>query len=205
MSESDDNTIAFYDAEAASYADSIADGYGQDSKYLKRFMAELPVNGTACDLGSGSGWAAAVMRDAGFDVTAIDGSAGLAAEAHKRYGLDVTVMRFEDYAFTDTFDGVWAAWSLHHARRESFPALLERVGASLRANGVLFLAMKGGSGEKRDSLDRLYAYYEMDELQQLIAERTGAEVLVADTSEGPGFDGSTTPLHALIARKATQA
>lgn len=204
MSESDDNTLAFYDAEAASYADAFTYGDPGDSKYLKAFIAALPSGDTGasvCDLGSGNGWASAALRDAGYTVTALDGSAGLAAEAKKRHDIDVQVMRFEDFAFVDTFDGVWAAWSLHHARRETFPALLGRVGASLKTNGLLFLAMKGGSGEKRDDLDRLYSYYEMDELKGHIAEQIGAEILLEHTSHGSGFDGSTTPLHGLIVRK----
>ncbi len=199
MPESDDNTLAFYDAEAKSYSDAFIDQ--RDTKHLKQFMEELPKGGTVCDLGSGNGWAAVALRDAGFNVTAIDGSAGLAQEAKARHGLDVKVMRFEDFTFVDTFDGMWAAWSLHHARRAAFPDLLQRVGKSIRDGGILFLGMKGGDGEKRDSLDRLYAYYQIDELKTLVADRVGADILLADTHEGYGFDGTATPLHSLIARK----
>lgn len=201
MQESDDGTLAFYDAEASSYADAYA--YDADSKYLKRFMAEIPEGGTVCDLGSGSGWAAAAMRDAGFDVLPIDGSAGLAAEAKRRYDLDVKVMKFDAFSFLDAFDGVWAGWSLHHAPRNAFPGLLKKVGASLKTDGLLFLAMKGGSGEKRDNLDRLYSYHGMDELRLLLHTQVGGDILVADSFDGPGFDGSTTPLHVLILRKSS--
>jgi SAM-dependent methyltransferase len=200
IENSDAGTLAFYDSNAGAYAESTSGEIDRD--YLDAFMAKLPENGSVCDLGSGSGWASAEMRDAGFDVTAIDGSTGLAAEAKKRYNLDVQVMRFEDFAYENTFDGLWAAWSLHHSPRQSLPELLQRVGKSVRPGGVLYLSMKGGSGEDRDTLDRLYSYHEMDELLSLIDERIGGEVLKQDTWDGKGFDGTPSPMHALILRKS---
>lgn len=199
MSESDPGTLSFYDANAEAFADSPPDK--EDAAHLAQFMAELPDGAAVCDLGCGHAWASAVMRDAGFNVTSIDGSSGLAAEAKRRFGVDVQVMRFEDFAFQEAFDGLWAAWSIHHAPRVSIPALLERVGKAVRPGGVLFIAMKGGSGEKRDAIDRHYAYHGMDELVGLIDAQIGADVLVSETRDGPGFDGSITPLHSLIVRK----
>ena len=75
MTESDDTTIAYYDKDASRYADMHSDP--KDLKFLERFMDGVPVGGTTCDLGSGNGWAAAAMRNAGFAVTAIDGSAAV--------------------------------------------------------------------------------------------------------------------------------
>ncbi|MEO1794229.1 MAG: methyltransferase domain-containing protein [Pseudomonadota bacterium] len=196
---SDDETLAFYDAHAETYADAFADA--RDEKQLARFIARLPEGGHACDLGAGSGWAAAYMKTEGFAVTALDGSAGLAAQARRRYGLDVTVMRFEEFNVHAVFDGIWAAWSLHHAPRAAFPDILTRVVAGLKTGGVLYLAMKGGRGEGRDKLDRLYAYYEADELRAHLSER-GMRVETFETFEGPSFDGSRSPLHAILATKA---
>lgn len=196
--ESDRATIAFYDANARDYADASHEM--RDEKQLARFTELIRENGTVCDLGSGNGWASAALRDAGFEVRPIDGSAGLAAEAKARFDLDVTVMPFEDFDARDAYDGIWAAWSLHHAQRASFPPLLARVVGALRDDGVLYLAMKGGSGEKRDSLDRLYAYYTADELKAALAENA-MDVLDCQTFDGNGFDGSRTPMHMILARR----
>ncbi|MGI9462685.1 MAG: class I SAM-dependent methyltransferase, partial [Aestuariivirgaceae bacterium] len=173
----------------------------QDLAHLKRFISELPPQARVCDLGSGNGWASVVLRDAGFDVVPVDGSAGLAAEAKARHGLDVRVMTFEEFSFDNEFDGLWAAWSLHHAKRAAFPDLLARVGTAVRPGGIVFISIKGGSGERRDRLDRFYAYYEMDELLGLIEERIGADVLLRESRDGEGFDGSRTPIHLLMIRK----
>lgn len=200
MTDSDEGTLAFYDSNAADYSSYPAEA--EDLEHFKRFVAELPAGGSVCDLGSGNGFFSAKLRDAGFDVTALDGSAGLATEAKRLHDIDVQVERFEDFAHTDAFDGLWAAWSLHHAPRKAFPDLVQRVGTSVRPGGVLFIAMKGGSGEQRDKLDRLYAYYGMDELQQLIGNLIGADVLLAETRDGKGFDGTPSPMHALIVRKS---
>ncbi|MGI9407445.1 MAG: class I SAM-dependent methyltransferase [Hyphomicrobiaceae bacterium] len=199
MTDSDDGTLAFYDANAADYAAYAAEK--EDLAHFERFVEALPKGGAVCDLGSGSGFYAARLRDAGFEITAIDGSAGLATEAKRRYDIDVQVMRFEDFDFENVFDGVWAAWSLHHAPRAAFPDLLHRVGKAVRPGGVLFIAMKGGTGEARDTLDRLYAYHSMDELQQLVTDRIGGDFLIAETRDGKGFDGTPSPMHSLIVRK----
>lgn len=199
MQETDPGTLAYYDENAAEYAGRTAGE--QDLLRLKRFMAELLPRAKVCDLGSGNGWASVVLRDAGFDVVPVDGSAGLAAEAKVRHGLDVQVLAFEDFSFLNEFDGVWASWSLHHAKREAFPDLLARIGAALRPGGVLYMSMKGGAGEHRDKLDRFYADYELDELVGLIEQRIGADVLESESSDGTGFDGTRTPRHMLLIRK----
>ncbi len=164
-------------------------------------MAELPPKAHVCDLGSGNGWASVAFRDAGFDVTPVDGSAGLAAQAKARHDLDVEVMKFEEFSFENAFDGLWASWSLHHAKRTSFPDLLERTGASVRPGGLIYLSVKGGAGENRDTFDRFYAYYEMDELLDLVQERIGADILLQQTLSAEGFDGLVTAGHCLMFRK----
>ena len=203
MKETDAETLSYYDENAATYAERAAGE--QDLQRLKRFMSELPPRARVCDLGSGNGWASVVLRDAGFDVVPVDGSAGLAAQAKARHGLDVQVLAFEEFSFVNEFDGLWASWSLHHAKRAAFPDLLTRVGAALRPGGVLFMSMKGGAGEYRDKLDRFYAYYEMDELVGLIGQRIGADVLESESSDGKGFDGTETPRHMLLLRKHSMA
>ncbi|MEO0618763.1 MAG: methyltransferase domain-containing protein [Pseudomonadota bacterium] len=200
--ETDNATIAFYDANARDYAEASHET--RDEKQLARFCDLVRAGGTVCDLGSGNGWASAALRDAGFNVHPIDGSTGLAREAKSRFDLDVTVMPFEEFAARDAYDGIWAAWSLHHAKRASFPSLLARVVGALRSDGVLYLAMKGGSGEKRDSLDRLYAYYSTDELKAELTTN-GMEMLDCQTFDGDGFDGSRTPMHMILARRKCSA
>lgn len=88
----DRETLALYDRDATAYA--ARDGKG-GAGALARFMARLPPGVRVLDLGSGDGRHSQTMERAGFDVTAIDGSAGLAAIASKRLTKPVRVQTFD--------------------------------------------------------------------------------------------------------------
>ncbi len=195
----DAETLAFYDAEAPVYADHLGDG-GR-APYLMKFIAALPAGGRALDLGAGPGWAAARMAAAGLDVLAWDASAGLLAEAERRHGLRTRRARFDELDDEAAWDGIWASFSLLHAAKADMPRLLAACARALRPGGLLYLGLKAGVGERRDRLGRLYAYYEADELEVLLA---GAGLAARDVRERPaeaGYDGTPTrALHAFARR-----
>ena len=85
----DIETLAFYDGEATAYAAYASDKAERDS--LARFAALLEPGTSVLDFGCGSGWATHEFAGRGFRVSALDGSAGLAAEARRRYGVVVRV------------------------------------------------------------------------------------------------------------------
>ena len=78
----DIGTLAFYDGEAAAYAIYSADK--AERGWLERFAAKLEPGAPVLDFGCGSGWAADAFARQRFRVSALDGSAGLAAEARRR-------------------------------------------------------------------------------------------------------------------------
>ena len=88
----DADTLAFYDREAGVYA---ARTRGEPVR-LRAFLEQLRPRAAILELGCGGGQDAELMSAAGFEVTATDGSAGLAAEAQARLGRPVRVMRFEE-------------------------------------------------------------------------------------------------------------
>jgi cyclopropane fatty-acyl-phospholipid synthase-like methyltransferase len=197
---SDRKTLSFYDASAAEYA-------GQDmpaSEYerLEHFMAKLPEGGKVMDLGCGGGWAAAYMAKAGFTVTAIDGSPGIAAEAARLAGFTVKVQRFDEIDEVGAYDGIWSNYALHHVPRGDLPAILTSLSIALRPSGVLFLTVKGGKGQGRDRLQRFYAYYTEDELSGLITSAGPLDIFWRDNWSGRGFDGTPSKMIAFMARKA---
>ncbi|MEE9588327.1 MAG: class I SAM-dependent methyltransferase [Hyphomicrobiaceae bacterium] len=194
----DKRTLAYYDQNAADYAAQPADQ--EDCDLLKRFVALLPPGSAVLDLGAGSGWATQEFKQAGFDVSAIDGSAGLAAQATARTGVAVQVVRFEDIDFVDAFDGIWAAYSLHHAERGALANILRRLKRALRPGGLVMISVKSGEEEKRDSLDRLYAHYSREALARIITREMGLGVIHAEERSGYGADGVACELVALIAR-----
>jgi SAM-dependent methyltransferase len=194
----DPQTLAFYDGEAAVYA-----GYAADEAELGRlaeFAALLAPGAAVLDFGCGSGWAAAELTRRGFRVSALDGSAGLAAEARARYGIEVRVARFDAFDDVALYDGVWASFSLLHDSREAMPGHLARLYRALRPGGWLYLGLKEGAGTRRDRLGRRYTYYTRPEIERLLRAAGFPEPETVIT-QGEGYDGSRTGLLHILARR----
>lgn len=179
----DQRTLAFYDAEAAAYAEQ-PHGAGM----LDDFMAALSSGARVLDLGCGGGWHSAQMREAGFAVTAVDGSAGLAAEVKRRWDIDVRVMQFDALDYADAFDGVWASASLHHARAEELPAIFAAIHRAMKNGGVLHATFKVGA-DRRDRFGRFFCAMSESALVALTADWRDVRI---DGGEGSGYDGEPT-------------
>lgn len=159
---SDPKTLDFYSEGAGDYAEFVGDG--ADNPQLRAFMEMLPEGGAVLDFGCGHGWASAVMKQAGFSVTATDGSPGFVAEAKSRYDLDVTVMTFDQLDHVEFYDGLWVSFSLLHDPVDALPHHLHRLRRAAKPGAVIYLGLKEGKGEKRDTLGRLYSYFSQDQI-----------------------------------------
>jgi len=188
----DERTLAFYDTEAAAYA-----AQQRDLHWLADFMAELPRGASVLDLGCGAGWHSAALRDAGFVVTSVDASAGLAAEAKRQCAVDVRVLQFGELDYTDAFAGVWASASLHHARNDELPGIFAAIRRALRGGGVLHATMKHGE-DRRDALDRFFCAMNDEMLIRLAADWRDVRI---DRRVAPGYEGEHTPWLRLRARR----
>ncbi len=188
----DERTLAFYDADAAAYADR-PHGAGM----LEDFIAELPPGARVLDLGCGGGWHSAQLRDAGFVVTSVDASAGLAAEVKQRWSIDVRVMQFDQLDEVDAFDGVWASASLHHAQTSELPAIFGAIRRATKIGGVFHSTWKVGD-DRRDKLGRFFCAMNESALAALAADWRDVRI---DGGEGSGYDGEPTPWLRLRARR----
>ncbi|MEM7543946.1 MAG: class I SAM-dependent methyltransferase [Pseudomonadota bacterium] len=179
----DDKTLAFYDSEGATYAEWSAPR--GEYAWLEKFLSLISPDGILLDYGCGGGWAAKRMLDGGHRVDAFDGSAALATEASKLTGINVKVMRFEGLDAVERYAGIWASFCLLHAPRASLPGNLARIARALQPGGMLYLGLKIGSGETRDSLGRFYSYFETDEVERLLTEAGFTEIVIRERpSEG---------------------
>lgn len=186
----DPKTLSFYDAEAETYA--ARGDRSNVSGSLGAFLARLAPGAHVLDLGSGDGRHAAAIMEAGFEVTALDGSAGLAAIASRRLGKPVRVARFDEIEDVEAFDAVWAHASLLHVPRDSIVDILARVHRALKPGGRLFASFKSGGAEGRDTLDRYYNYPSRDELAAWVAASgQWSDVEIGETG-GSGYDGKPT-------------
>ena len=138
-------TLAYYAANADVFAASTLDV--DFSATQERFARLLPMGGRVLDLGCGSGRDARWFRGRGFDVTATDGSAELAAIAERVAGIPVRVELFCDLEEVGTYDGVWACSSILHLPKPLLADVMRRIERALVPGGALYTSFKHGDFE----------------------------------------------------------
>ena len=186
---SDQETVKVYARKAEEYADLPLTQDQIDG--LALFCAALPEGGHILDLGCGPGLHAAELMRRGFSVEAIDATPEF-AEAARARGVKARTGTFDDLSETSAYDGIWASFSLLHAPKADFPRHIAACKRALRPGGCLYLGLKLGAGEERDSLGRFYAYYSEGELRKILTEN-GFDRLQCVTGEGKGLAGTIDP------------
>lgn len=180
---SDPNTTAFYAVEAVRYA---ARGAPPNTRHIERFASLLAPR--------------AALLAKGLDLTPSDGSPEMAAEAQMRLGRPVLVLRFEDLAVEDAYDGLYANACLLHVPRAELPGILAAIHCALRAGGVFYSSFKEGMQEGRDRFGRLYNYPSPDWLGATFAN-AGFPSPQIEQVMGTGYDAEPTPWLHVYARK----
>lgn len=184
---SDKQTIAVYDLRVDEYASAFAKA--ETDPALTRFIHKLPQRARVLDFGCGPGTHAAVLAAHGCQVTATDASAGMVKLARTRSGADVQQAEFSDLCENETYDAVWANFSLLHATRSAFPIHLEQIATALKSKGIFHIGMKTGEGERRDHLGRNYTFYTVESLRALL-QAAGFNVLEEVSGESTGLAGT---------------
>ncbi|MEX3008307.1 trans-aconitate 2-methyltransferase [Hoeflea sp. TYP-13] len=186
----DRKTIAAYNTRVKDYVRLTR--RSRPDPTLIRFIERVCPGGFVLDLGCGPASASAVMRDHGLRVDPVDASPEMVHLANSTHDIGARLANFHDIDAADTYDGVWANFSLLHALPEDFPKHLNALHRAIASGGVFHIGMKLGQGVKRDRLDRFYAYYTQDELS---AHLTEAGFFIDDFSlgEGPGLAGEIEP------------
>ena len=136
------DTIKYYEKE---YETFILETIEADTEVLRRrFLRLIPDNGDILDLGCGSGRDTKAFIDAGYRVSAIDGSEEICHAASEYTGIDVKCMDFFDIKAVEAYDGIWACASVLHVEKGRIPKLLEVLSRALKKGGVLYLSFKYG-------------------------------------------------------------
>ena len=111
------------------------------------FLSYIPDGGKILDLGCGSGRDTKHFIEAGYDVTAVDGSRTLCDEATKYTGIEVRCMRFDELNEISIYDGVFACASLLHVPAEELPGIICKIRDSIKPGGILYASFKYGDYE----------------------------------------------------------
>lgn len=148
MSDSVAATIAYYDQNALSFASQTADV--DLTPLYDRFLRHVVPGGRILDAGCGVGRDALAFVNRGYEVVAFDGSEEMVRLTRKRVGshIPVHLMRFEEMAWHNEFDGIWACASLLHVPSSSFAGVASRIVEAMRPGGAWFMSLKLGEGER---------------------------------------------------------
>lgn len=188
----DHKTVSVYDSQAHNYADFIKQQ--PVDALLLDFIARFKKNDYVLDLGCGPALSSATMREHGLRVDPIDASGEMVKLANNTFNIGARQGLFEDLDRTgnNTYDGVWANFSLLHATPKDLPSILKMLHQVLKPSGVFHMAMKVGQGSTRDKLDRYYSYYSNDELHIYLGE-AGFIVDSVVLGEALGLAGKEEP------------
>lgn len=195
---SDTATLNFYSQQAASYATSTGRG---SVRWLDSFVERLPSGGRILELGCGSGRDAEVFLARGFDIDPTDGVAEMAAQAEARLRRPVRIMRFDELAAVDVYDGVWAHASLLHVPRGELIGVIAKIYQSLKPGGFHFANYKTGVGEGRDQFSRYYNYPDRQYLLEAYHLSAPWKILSAEDYDGGSYGGGATPWIAITVQK----
>jgi SAM-dependent methyltransferase len=198
MRSFDPATLAFYAREAPDYA---ASGPGGIGRHLEGFLERLAPGATILELGCGSGRDAEHIESRGFAVEPTDGVPEMAAQAEARLGRAVRVMRFDELAAIEQYDGVVAAYSLLHVPRGGLTDVLARIWRALKPGGWHIATYKTSSDEGRDRLGRYYNYPSETELRAFYAEAGDWDEVEIETGEGRGYEGGVSRFMMITLRK----
>lgn len=117
------------------------------SAHYAAFLEKLPKGVHILDAGCGSGRDSLYFKKLGYKITAMDISTELCKLASEHIGQEVLELSFQDIAFEDTFEGIWACASLLHVPSVELPAIIGKLKKALKVDGVLFAGFKYGDFE----------------------------------------------------------
>ncbi|MBU2643629.1 NUDIX domain-containing protein [bacterium] len=168
-------TTRFYADNAEDYCDETI-AFDMQGLY-RPFQDRLPAGAHILDLGCGSGRDSRIFIEKGYSVTALDGSAEIAACAEKWIGQPVIVAPIQEIQFSHAFEGVWACASLLHCSKGQMRDVLARITQALKDRGVVYMSFKWGDRETVDEKGRYFNNYTEDSLAALLADVTDLSVI----------------------------
>ena len=165
------------------------------------FSALVKPGGHVLDAGCGSGRDTLALAGQGFRITPIEASPKLAALASAHTGLPVEVMTFEQIAWRDAFDGIWACASLLHVPRTDLPGVIRRLRDALVPGGVWWMSFKYGTQERKVA-GRHFTDLEEAGARVLIDEVGGLTLLSMEVTGDARPDRASERWLSLVCRKA---
>lgn len=143
-----------------------------------RFLSALRQENKArlLEVGAGPGHDSKYFQDQGLDVVCIDLSPVMVDLCRQKsltaYVMDMFTLDLPE----DSFDAVYSMNSLLHLPKQEFPQVLRRMNALLRAAGLVYLGIYGGSDfegiREKDTYvpKRFFSFFSDEHLEQEVTE-----------------------------------
>jgi SAM-dependent methyltransferase len=163
------STIGYYDLNAMDYA---AKTVSADLSHLcNEFLAFVPFGGRILDAGCGSGRDTRYFIEHGYPVISFDASEGMVKKCREYPHAYCLQMSFQEVAFDECFDGIWACASLLHLPFEDSKLAVEKLVTALRPGGVIFVSVrKQVNAKESETIDgRFFEYYTEAKLTALMS------------------------------------
>lgn len=136
--------IEYYNENAQAFYENTVNA--DMSLWRDNFESYVTDGGRILDAGCGSGRDSRAFKHHGYSVVAIDASREMCKLASELLDQEVWQMRFDEIAFDEEFDGIWACASLLHAVKEELPEILNKFRKALKDKGVMYASFKYGDG-----------------------------------------------------------
>ena len=97
-------------------------------------------------------------------------------------GQEVWQMRFDEIAFDEEFDGIWACASLLHVPEEDLPGVLGKLHKALKKNGKLYVSFKYGEGMTKRG-ERMFCDFTEKSLPKVLTDAGFSVLEIGITSD----------------------
>lgn len=174
-------TIDWYEKNAEAYFAETKDFSMRDKYPL--FLKYIPEGGRILDAGCGSGRDSKAFSEMGYEVTAIEASKKLANLAKSHTGVNVINTTFAKFKSDERFDGIWACTSLLHVPKKDFNKSLTNLTDHLKPGGVMWVYLKEGLTEEKDSKGRFFNYVSQEEMEKIISTTKGLKLIEVKNNE----------------------
>ncbi len=137
------------------------------SQWRDKFESYVVSDGYILDAGCGSGRDSLAFIKHGYSVFAFDASHEMCRLASKLLNQEVVHMSFDEIAFEDKFDGIWACASLLHEPIKELPATIARFYNALKKKGIMYASFKYGEGTTKRG-ERTFSDFTENSVQKLM-------------------------------------
>ncbi len=146
-------SIGSYERCAEQYARSTrGDPSEAHARFVGELIREVSPGGRVLEIGSGPGWDADHLENAGVEVVRTDVTQAFIDFQQKRRKRITRLNVIED-GIDGTYDGILCLYVLQHVTRSLVDSVLDKFFAALSKRGVLLVALREGNGEIHEVSD----------------------------------------------------